>query len=162
MKHKKIIDDKKFYSAHVPYATKENKGKYAVVDDDGNWSFGSGESGSSLPKVTSADNGKVLGVDNAQWKAVSPSEQIVFLSEPQVDPDTGAWTLSKTWNEIRTLILNKHLVYLIDPTLEDSRIWALIQTGAVSGSYWLIWRCGTNSFTLENTNANSNVFAYSS
>lgn len=161
MKHRKVIEKGKLLSGHVPYVSSEENNKNAVVSG-GKWTTGSGGGGSSLPEVTSADNGKVLGVDNAQWKAVNPSEQIVFLSEPQVDPETGTWTLSKTWNEIRTLLLSNHLVYLINTALEDSRIWALAQTGAVGGSYWLIWYCGTNTFTLENTNADSNEFAYNS
>lgn len=118
MKHKKIIDDKKFYSVHVPYASKENKGKYAVVDDDGNWSFGSGESGSSLPEVTSADNGKVLTVANAVWTPILPSSddvRVIFNYNYQ----TQALTANMSSTEVLTEIAQNKFVYAVLNTIDD-------------------------------------------
>ena len=118
MKHKKVIDKNKFYSGHVPFASKEDKGKYAVVDDDGNWNFGSGESGSSLPEVTSADNGKVLTVANAVWTPILPSSDVVRVIF-NYNYQTQALTANMTSTEVIGGLTQNKFVYAVLNTVDD-------------------------------------------
>ena len=118
MKHKKVIDKNKFYSGHVPFASKEDKGKYAVVDDNGNWNFGSGESGSSLPEVTSADNGKVLTVANGVWTAVLPTSDVVRVVF-NYNYQTQALTANMSSTEVLTEIAQNKFVYAVLNTIDD-------------------------------------------
>lgn len=60
-----------------------------------------GGGGSSLPTVTSDDNGDVLTVVEGEWDKAAPSGG-VFVTTPTYDALTETLTLDKTWQEIAT------------------------------------------------------------
>lgn len=100
LKRRRIIENGTMYDADVPFASAANRGKAAVVDDKGDWTFGEGGgSGSGLPDVTAADNGKVLGVVNAEWDAMNvPSDTLVCTFTYDSVNDT--YTCDKTIAEM--------------------------------------------------------------
>lgn len=57
-----------------------------------------GGSGSSLPSVTSADNGKVLGVVDGEWAASEQGKKFIVTATP-TSPDYSG-TMDKTVAEI--------------------------------------------------------------
>lgn len=93
---RKTIKNGVIYDGHIPYSKQADSGKIPVVNARGEWEVK--EAPSSLPSVTSADNGKVLGVTEGQWGAVNaPSGGgfIVTLAE-----NNGTYTVDKTLAEI--------------------------------------------------------------
>lgn len=94
-----------------------------------------GGGGSSLPAVTSEDNGDVLTVVNGAWDKAAPSGGIVVLHK---DESTGA--LDKTWNEIRTLYEAGIPLYFVweGTQFEDEIRAAFVDmVFSVSGEYYV-------------------------
>lgn len=103
MKHRKVIENGKLLSGHVPYVGASDNDKIAQVNN-GEWSKGTGSSG--LPSVSAADNGKLLGVTDGAWgKVDAPSGGGTEIFDIAF---TGTWneqdefiiTATKTGNEI--------------------------------------------------------------
>lgn len=89
-----------------------------------NTAGGGGGGGSSLPAVTSDDNGDVLTVVEGQWAKAAPSGGVLVVS---VDIQTMA--LDHTWQEINDAPLA--IVYLEDGSETD-----LYRTPVLATVYW--------------------------
>lgn len=80
-------------------------GKVYIFDEDDGWTEmqaggGGGGGGSSLPSVTSADNGKVLAVENGAWAASEQGKKFIVTLTP-TSPDFSG-TMDKTVAEINS------------------------------------------------------------
>lgn len=73
-----------------------------------------GGGGSGLPEVTSADNGKVLGVDDGEWKAVEPSSDVLVCNFTNVEQSV----IDKTFIDLYEAWLS-HKVILLNQTFND-------------------------------------------
>lgn len=123
--------------------TETDTGKVYMVDEDaGEWveqfslqDMGGG-GGSGLPPVTSADNGKVLGVEDGEWEPVEQSGGNVFTVTFTETGSSGSYSYSadKTFNEISTAASEgKDIeVFLI---LADGSILKPVSQG-VTGGYF--------------------------
>ena len=73
-------------------------GTLSVFDEDDGWNPAPGGGGSSLPAVTSDDNGKVLGVVNGAWAASEQGKKFIVTLTPTALDYSG--TMDKTVAEI--------------------------------------------------------------
>ena len=89
------------------------------------WDYSeAGQTGSGLPKITDADNGKVLTADSGVWVAANPSSGGGVL----VVTDTDG-TLDKTWQEIHDAMLSGGAVIQHDETEADAVLRVYVGKG---------------------------------
>lgn len=88
----------------------------------------SGGGGSDLPEVTSADEGKVLAVNNSgEWAA---ENKILIVIEDEA--------LNKTWNEIYSALNNFELV-LVFSVAENNATCALVVSAIYDGEQYSVY-----------------------
>ena len=96
------------------------------------WDFtnaGQTGGGASLPKITDADDGKVLTANSGVWVAQNPSSGGGVL----VVADTEG-TLDKTWQEIHDAMLSGGAAIVLDDNTAES----VVSVGIEKGDYSLI------------------------
>lgn len=74
-----------------------------------------GGGGSSLPAVTSADNGDVLTVVNGAWDKAAPSGGVMIIHL-----DLGTGVTDKTWQQVHDALAAGVPVYMLFSVTEES------------------------------------------
>lgn len=82
--------------------------------------------GKQLPSVSAADNGKVLGVEDGHWKAVTASQAVepvivtINITGHSGDDVIGTWT-GATWEELQNAFMH-NVAGGINP-MTNSHFW---------------------------------------
>lgn len=106
---------------------------------------GGGGGGSSLPAVTSDDNGDVLAVVDGAWAKATPSGGVLVVG---ADMQTGA--LDKTWQEIFDADFP-----VLDTRDEYSHNWTPISDAGIdNGTYYVLVGMGGSQVQFTTDSAN--------
>lgn len=83
----------------MPEFTPYSRNEYLLNEIRKNTEGGGGGSGSGLPDVTDADNGKVLGVDAGDWV---PIVNTIIITATMTSQTSGTWDSEYTKQQIAT------------------------------------------------------------
>ena len=115
-------------------------------------SGGAAAGGISLPEVTTADNGKVLGVVEGEWNKMAAGTNsdcncvmVVHSTWVEQTPGQGYYVLDKTWNEIDTALRNGQIVNIIYEDPDTGDILSYLCNG--SGSNTELQRYGIQTYS---------------
>lgn len=145
----RIEELRKSYEEAVPNFNFDPKdaGKMLLVGEEGEVVVGDkpsagGGSGSGLPEVTEADNGKIPMVVGGQWENVSFPAGAQYYRQTVVVP-------ANSWNDNGSMI--HAVVYDFDKNLDDCHVACGLSASASKAEIVEAARCGVMGRTAEGT-----------